>query len=138
MLEGIGLIRGIMAKMDWLDQNQRVIAENVANSDTPGFQPMALSEPDFKSLLGPLDGGGSASVALEATNPAHFGAGGMPAALKMGKQKVTYEASPDNNGVVLEEQLFKASENNTNYQIATNLYRRNVGMLRMVIQGVRG
>lgn len=137
MLDGIGLFRGIMAKMDWLDQNQRVISENVANSDTPGYHARVLKERKFETMLGSSLKQDAMNVKMASTNDGHFGsvkeAKGPSATAK---SKILYEASPDENGVVLEEQMFKASENATNYQLATNLYRRNVGMLRMVVQGV--
>lgn len=138
MLEGIGLLRGIMAKMDWLDQNQRVISENVANADTPGYQPRALKQMDFKSFMGKSLGEGMSvePAKMSATAPGHFGfAGSSDTAAKETRQKKVYEASPDNNGVILEEQLYNANLNKSNYEIATNLYRRNVGMLRMAVQG---
>lgn len=141
MLDGIGLFKGIMAKMNWLDQNQRVIAQNVANADTPGFRPSTLKEGDFASLLGHASKAASgAPLKMAATQSGHFGAadGSGSALPSTAKQKTTYEVSPDDNGVVLEEQLFKANENSINYQIATNLYRRNAGMIRMVLQGSRG
>lgn len=139
MLGGIGLFRGIMAKMDWLDQNQRIISQNVANADTPGYRPLVLKDRDFKSLMDVSKGHTHNTlqmtpVSMQATNPHHFGE--IPGAKAPGKaeqEKDLYESSPDNNGVVLEEQLFKANENSMNYQIATDLYRRNVGMLRMAL-----
>lgn len=142
MLGGIGLFQGIMAKMNWLDQNQRVISQNVANSDTPGYRAQTLKDVDFKSYLGASAGGaatgkGAAAEKLKmaATDEGVTSALNAKSYENPGsmKQKINYEASPDNNGVVLEEQLFKANENGMNYQLATNLYRRNVGMLRMVL-----
>lgn len=139
MLDGVGLFRGIMAKMNWLDQNQQVIAQNVANSDTPGYRPRTLKEADFESYLGASLKRGTAPVKMEATNEEHFGSVkrgyGDPG---MGKQKAIYEASPDDNGVVIEEQLYKANQNSMQYQIASDLYRRGVGMYRAVLQGSRG
>lgn len=139
MLDGVGLFRGIMAKMNWLDQNQQVIAQNVANSDTPGFRPKSLKEADFASYLGESLQRGTAPVKMAATNEEHFGSVkrtyGDPG---MGKQKTIYEASPDDNGVVIEEQLFKANQNSMQYQIVSDLYRRGVGMYRAVLQGSRG
>lgn len=143
MLEGIGLFRGIMAKMNWLDQNQQVLAKNVANSDTPGFQPMTLKKADFESFLGQsLKQNSTAPIKMMATKAEHFGSveqnGAAMADAKGVKQKKIYEASPDNNGVVLEEQMFKANANSMQFQIVTDLYRRNTGMMRAVIQGSRG
>lgn len=143
MLSGIGLFKGIMSKMDWLDQNQRVLSQNIANADTPGYQPKSLKEADFKSLMGSTASGGSKGsapqlaltpVRLEGTNAMHFGVKeGEKVSAEAKAQKTTYESSPDENGVVLEEQLFKANRNSMDYQLATNLYRRNVGMLRMAL-----
>lgn len=139
MLNNIGLFRGIMAKMSWLDQNQRVIAENVANSDTPGFRPSTLETQDFEAFMGASvkPRAGAPRVNMAETDDAHMNPSGKPGMPGQARSKVLYEASPDENGVVLEEQLFRANENATNYQLATNLYRRNVGMLRMVVQGNR-
>lgn len=142
MLEGIGLFRGIMTKMNWLDQNQRVISENVANSDTPGYQPKTLKPVDFKSYMGKsgtqIDGRtGIAPVRMTATEPGHIGFGEDKSKAAEIRQKKVYESSPDDNGVILEQQLYNANLNSMDYQLATNLYRRNVGMLRMAIQGSR-
>lgn len=140
MLEGIGLFRGIMAKMNWLDQNQQVIAQNVANSDTPGYRPLALKEADFSRYLGAASGGHASSLRMDATDAGHFGASPAAGYQSPGErgQKTIYEASPDDNGVVLEEQLFKANRNSTEYQLASDLYRRQAGMIRLVLQGSRG
>ncbi len=139
MLGGIGLLRGIMAKMNWLDQNQQVIAQNVANSDTPGFRPKTLKEADFETFLGASLARGTSPVKMAATDSGHIGgANGAYSNPGLSKQKITYEASPDDNGVVLEEQLFKANKNNMEFQIASDLYRRSTGMIRSVLQGSRG
>ena len=139
MLNGIGLFKGIMAKMDWLDQNQRVIAQNVANADTPGYRSQSLEKPDFASMLNTGGQGGAAKLHMASTDEGKtIGAAGMKLGNASSKaDKVKYEASPDENAVVLEEQLFRANQNNMDYQLATNLYRRNAGMLRMVVQGLR-
>ncbi|MCB1538464.1 MAG: flagellar basal body rod protein FlgB [Rhodospirillales bacterium] len=147
MLSDIGLFKGIMTKMGWLDQNQRIITQNVANADTPGYRPYTLKDMDFKSVLGasigPANGAGDMAggapaqvrpVSLAVTDPAHLSAMQGGGAESGTKQKSVYEASPDGNAVVLEEQLFKANQNSINYQIATDLYRRNVGMIRLVLQ----
>ena len=45
----------------------------------------------------------------------------------------SYETSPNGNAVVLEEQMIKVSELQANYQLAANLYQKNLGMLRTAI-----
>lgn len=134
MLGNIGLFKGIMTKMHWLDQNHGVISQNVANADTPGFRPKTLKNVDFGAVMN-MSGSGS-KLRIAATDEGHVGAGGkMVRNPGEGKQKFIYEASPDNNGVVLEEQLYKANQNSMDYQLVSNLYRRNMGMIRLALQG---
>jgi flagellar basal-body rod protein FlgB len=140
MLGGIGIFRGIMAKMNWLDQNQQVISQNIANSDTPGYRAQTLKKTDFASYLGSSGGkSNTVNITMAATNSSHFGAidKGYTNPGEM-KQKKIYEASPDDNSIVIEEQLFNANKNSTEYQIASDLYRRSTGMIRMALQGSRG
>ncbi len=52
-MEGkINLFALISRRMDWLSQRQRVLAHNIANSDTPDFVPRDLDEKSFKRILG--------------------------------------------------------------------------------------
>ena len=37
----------LRTKMQWHQERQRLLAENVANSDTPNFRPRDLVEPKF-------------------------------------------------------------------------------------------
>ncbi len=138
MLDNIGLFKGIVAKMNWLDQNQQVLAQNVANSDTPGYRPQALKTEDFSSYMNGMGQKDSVTpLKMAATDASHLGAGGAAPATTVPEtpQKKIYEASPDGNGVVLEEQLFKANRNSMDYQLMTDVYRRSAGMIRMALQG---
>lgn len=134
ILGNIGLFKGIMTKMNWLDQNHDVLSRNIANSDTPGYTPKKLKEVDFGAVMSLSQSGGKLKIA--ATSEGHIGAGGQVVHnVGLGKQRVVYEASPDNNGVVIEEQLYKANVNNLDAQLINNLYRRNLGMIRLAVQG---
>ena len=39
------LLNQIKGRLGWLDDRQRVIAQNVANADSPGFRPLDLKPP---------------------------------------------------------------------------------------------
>jgi hypothetical protein len=52
--------------MQWHQERQRLLAENVANADTPQFRPRELSPPKFDAR--PIRG-----VALVRTSTAHMG-----------------------------------------------------------------
>ena len=41
------VLSALRTRMQWHQERQRVLAENVANSDTPKFRPRDLVEPEF-------------------------------------------------------------------------------------------
>jgi flagellar basal-body rod protein FlgB len=41
-------------RLGWLETRQRVLAQNIANADTPGYRPRDLT--DFRRLLAGLEG----------------------------------------------------------------------------------
>ena len=47
-ISNIPLFAMLRTRMQWHQERQRVLAENVANADTPGFQPRDLTEPKFE------------------------------------------------------------------------------------------
>lgn len=145
--ENLTLLQGFNTKIDWLEQRQKTLAANIANSDTPHYRPNDLVAPDFKDLLKKSTshlsltaaGGQVATPAspsspqLAATNAAHMGLDGVDAGKTNTKgeaQKQTYEIAPAGNSVVLEEQLMKMSQNYTDHQLMTNLYAKNISMLK--------
>jgi len=132
MLQDIGVMQGITTKMDWLNQRHSVISRNVANADTPGYRPHDLKEPDFVAMIGNM-ATRTARISVAATGDAHIGGKNSAAQPREEKQKRVYEISPDNNGVVLEEQMMKSQTILMDYQMMSNLYRKNVGMIRTAL-----
>lgn len=130
-LQNISILNGMSAKMGYLNKRQELLSQNIANADTPNYRPQDLKEVDFARFMG--RGQSSKKLKMEATDTGHLSHAGGNARTGLAKQKAVYEVSPSDNAVVLEEQLFKASSNAMDYQTMTNLYRRNIGMLRSVI-----
>ena len=133
MTTDLTLMQAAIKKMHWNEARQKVLAQNIANADTPGYQPEDIKPLDFKNLLGhsasslPM----SANVQLATTDPKHLGgssgSSGVPAAKK---QKNPYETSPSGNAVVLEEQLLKMNENYADHHMTTTIYQKNMDMLK--------
>ena len=122
------LLSSMTKKMGWLAERQRVLAENIANSDTPAFVPKDLTPFD------PKRGVATNKIAMVATSPMHrAGTGGQGASTPAVVQKKPYEAAPAGNSVVIEEQMMKAAETATDYQAITNLYRKQVNMIRTAL-----
>jgi len=132
-IQDIGLFQAIGAKMDFLSQRQVVIAQNVANSDTPNYRAKDLVEVDFSSMLKSKASGDVHQVALKATDSQHLGAPNDSASVNARKQKDTYEVAPDGNAVIMEEQLMKAGQNSMDYNLMVNVYQKQVGLFRTAL-----
>ena len=118
-------------RMAWLGQRQQVLAQNIANADTPNYVPFDLKDGQFAKLLAPR----LQPVQLAATQPGHIAkappAGGDVYRSK--EQDEVYETSPSGNAVNLEEQLVKVQETQMDYQTMTNLYRKHMNMIRTAL-----
>jgi len=130
--QNIGLFKAIAAKMGFLDKRQSVVAQNVANADTPAYQARDLVPVDFSSVLKAATGD-TRSVQMQTSHPMHMPVAYELANPKNREQKFTYEVAPAGNAVILEEQMLKASETTLDYNLMTSLYQKNIAMLRMAI-----
>ena len=104
-------------RLDYIDQRQRVLAQNIANANTPNYRAHDLSP--FESLLS------GATVAPVRTDPAHFGGGAETASLIL--QPVS-ERAPDGNTVSVEGQLTKVADDETSASLVGNLWKTTMGM----------
>jgi flagellar basal-body rod protein FlgB len=123
-----------MDRMSWLDRREQVLAENIANSDTPEFKPSDLKPLDTSKALGRGAIGGP--LAPTVTNPMHIGAaeaGRGGAAIVSERERHPYETTPSGNAVVIEEQMVKVAETQADYQMATSLYRKYMDMLKLAL-----
>jgi flagellar basal-body rod protein FlgB len=134
--QNLSLLNALGAKMDYLNQRQRVISQNIANADTPGYRPQDLTAVDFGQVLKDI-AGDSKSVRLETTNGLHMPAPGEIAGAKSKKQKETYEVAPAGNAVIMEEQMVNAGQTMMDYNLMTSLYEKNVRMMRTAL-GAQG
>lgn len=128
-LNNIGLLKLLSKKMEWLNQRQAVISENVANSDTPHYKPKDLVPFSFQTALGLQK-----ELTPTQTNPGHMsGTVRKDGPGRVAKERRPYETKPDGNAVVLEEQMVKMSDTQIDYNTITNLYKKNVAMLKTAI-----
>jgi len=134
-LAQIPLFAMLRGRMGYLSDRQRVIAENVANSETPGFQPKDLKPFTFQAKVEAQGMTSSASASMPAvTHPGHM----LPASARSGgssgAKAITArdsETTLNGNGVVLEEQMLKLSDARMNYDAAIGFYQKSLGLLRM-------
>jgi flagellar basal-body rod protein FlgB len=123
-LTGLSVFRQMEQKMAWLNTRQTVLAENVANADTPGYRPR-----DLKAF-----GNEGGQLAMAVTNVSHMGqsavTGGKP---QSQRDRFAIETAPNGNQVSLEDQLTKVGETGMDYQFMANLYRKNVSMIKTAL-----
>jgi flagellar basal-body rod protein FlgB len=112
--------------MHWHQERQRLLSENVANADTPKFQPRDLTSPKFERNLAP------ATVSLARTDSGHLGglSGGSRFA---NSRQAGYETRPSGNAVNLEDEMLKVASNQMDYQAATSLYTRSLGLMKTAL-----
>lgn len=117
------LVSMLRTRMHWQQARQKVLAENVANADTPGFAPRDLRQPSTGAQA-------VSPVRLEQTSPLHLiGTGSLPSEDVRAAER--FETHPSGNAVDLENEMLKVSQNQADYQLATSLYTKSLGMLRM-------
>ncbi|MFE1600863.1 flagellar basal body rod protein FlgB [Methylobacterium sp. ID0610] len=118
-------------RMQWQQTRQKVLAENVANANTPGFKARDLRAPVFRP-----DGGLAASrpagIAVERTSPMHL-AGSGPAGAAEERERTRFDVVPSGNAVSLEDEMMKAADNQADYQLAASLYQKSLQMLRSAV-----
>lgn len=121
-------------RMDWLAQRQKVVSENLANANTPGYQAKDLKQLDFKSELSRSLARETQSIPATRTDPAHL-TGSLPQAGPYRTETVRrpFEYTLDKNGVDVEEQMEKAANNRSQYELASNLVLKNLAMIRAAL-----
>ncbi|MEQ9640494.1 MAG: flagellar basal body protein [Alphaproteobacteria bacterium] len=139
----LSVFKALSAKMTWLNERQRLVAANVANADTPGYQARDLKQPDFDRMLRSMERNRTApsagAMAMARTDGKHITGGGGSGALTGAEVMLDptktdgLEASPTGNAVVLEEEMMKVAKTAADYELMANLYQRNLGMLRLAI-----
>ena len=131
-ISNIPLFSMLRTRMQWHQERQRLLAENVANADTPQFQPRDLAPPKFDPARP-----ASAGIGLARTNVAHMAGSGGEATRFQSESRGGFNARPSGNAVNLEDEMLKVASNQMDYQAATTLYTRGLGLLRTAI-GRRG
>ncbi|MBU6462276.1 MAG: flagellar basal body rod protein FlgB [Bradyrhizobium sp.] len=126
------VLSALRTRMRWHQERQRVLAENVANSDTPNFKPRDLVEPKFDATGASAPGGVMGTLPMMRTNASHISASGAPETFDQNR-KVGFETRPAGNAVNLEEEMLKVSSNQMDYAAVTSLYSHSLHLLKTAI-----
>lgn len=127
------LFQTMRERMSFLSARQTVLAENIANANTPGYRARDVEAPDFEAIAA----GEMAGPRLTVTSPMHIAAPGTPAGNFRTRDMPDAESTPNGNSVVLEQQMMKVSSTQMDYATVTQLYRKALSMLRIAAGGQR-
>ena len=117
-------------------QRAELLARNLANADTPGFQARDF---DFRSALSAARGDGG-SVKLAATSSGHLRAGGMTAgSTAMAEPELLYRTpiapSVDGNTVDIQLEQTAFAENTVKYQVTLQFVNSKIRGLMTAFTG---
>lgn len=114
--------------MQWHQTRQTLLAENVANAETPGYRGRDLTAFSTEEAVRR-----SPSVTTLATNARHFAVGSDPSRAMGARTMNSFEIMPEGNGVTLEEEMMKVTTNQMDYQAATTLYSRSMRVIKIAL-----
>ncbi|MCH7487086.1 MAG: flagellar basal body rod protein FlgB [Proteobacteria bacterium] len=120
----------IKKRLAWLTRRQEVLAQNIANSDTPDYKPRDLKPFNFKELLGRQ----ARQVNMTMTDKSH-----LPGRLRRVSDFSTvvdrkpYETAPGGNAVILEEQMAKINLTAISHRLTTELYGKHLDMMKIAL-----
>jgi flagellar basal-body rod protein FlgB len=120
----------LKTRMRWLEERQKLLAENVANANTPNYRARDLKQLDFR---GELEASLSPSgIGLTVTQPGHVTGGSGTRGFDQNPSG-GFETTPSQNSVVLEDEMMKVAQTQLDHQTAISLYQRGIGMIKTAI-----
>lgn len=128
-ITSIPLFAALEKRMNWLGERETVLAENVANADTPGYVAEDISPPDFGKMLS----ASQQSLALATTEPGHIQIA----------SDINEEAHPEpiknptggGDHASLEDEMMKVSNTANDFALTTTVLRANLSMIKSVLGG---
>ena len=130
-ISDLPVLSALRTKMQWHQERQRVLSENVSNSDTPNFKARDLVEPNFDSAGAAT--GTVGSLAMMRTSASHITSAGGGGQTFGQDRKAGFQTRPAGNAVSLEEEMLKVSANQMDYAAATSLYSKSLHLLKTAI-----
>ncbi|MHB1650858.1 MAG: flagellar basal body rod protein FlgB [Desulfitobacteriaceae bacterium] len=116
--------------LDASSLRQKVLADNVANVDTPGFK---RSDVDFQAALASALGEQGQELPLKVTLSGHLpGVEGNGAKTLVKDQSTAFRN--DGNNVDIDKEMANVAENGLYYNAVTRAITSQLGYLRMVIE----
>jgi flagellar basal-body rod protein FlgB len=118
----------LRTRMQWHQERQRLLSENVANADMPNYRPRDLAPLQFDRLQPTLT-----SLGLNRTETGHIASSETTSSQFQATRFGGYEMRSASNAVNLEDEMIKVAANQMDYQAATTLYTKSLGLIKTAI-----
>ena len=120
------------AKLAYLGQRQAVLAQNIANADTPSYRAQEVRAPDFEAMV---RGQSLNNNGLRRTHANHMtgGSSRVNQPFDVVDSDITGEFNPDGNRVNIEIELQKVAFTQAEYGQVIGIYRKNVQLIQAAI-----
>lgn len=138
MIHDLTTFAALRDRMRFLQTRQKLLAQNIANADTPGYRPKDIRQlgidpasrgSDAARRLQPIAGAQLSGLAV--TDPRHMQLADRGPAIE--DRGASYETRPSGNAVDLENEMLKVSQNQIDFQTAANIYQRGLSTLKLAL-----
>jgi flagellar basal-body rod protein FlgB len=126
-ISDIPILSMLRERMEWHQERQRVLAENVANADTPNYHARDLVAPDFAHQVR------LASLGLDRTDAAHIDGESGGGSTFETDHSSRYEVRPRGNTVTHEDEMMKVASNQMDYEAVASLYTHSLMLIKVAI-----
>lgn len=114
------LISRLGGRMTYLNTRNDVLAQNLANLETPGYKSLDL---EFRGYLEDMQTSGSDSSA-EGTDP-------FFKTVQIENKISTADVGPNGNNVNMEDQMAQMAGNSVEYMVATEVIKKHLAMIKL-------
>ena len=132
-MEPIGIFALAATQAEWLTVRQSVVANNIANVNTPGFRAQDVT-PFDEVLAASSSGSATGNLNLVTTNSKHLSMGGTTSGEVAQKEESGLAVSASGNSVAVAHELMKATEIRQDYDLNTGLVK---ALNKMMLLNVR-
>ena len=120
IIESISEIRNIKSKTDFLTQKQKIIAENIANSNTPEYRRKIISDKNSFNQ----------NINMAITNQKHINIKNSNNKFYISNSNDMTYMKKNGNNVVLETEIMEQSKVATEYKSIIKIYKEMSNMIK--------
>lgn len=124
---GLSVFQRLNGRMQWLTERQTVLAENIANVNTPGYRARDMAPLSFANEIRRT----APRPPTPPPQPEHFRLVSRLAPENTSEALEDQQVTISGNSVDMEVELKKAADTALEYQSMAHLYRKHLEMLRM-------